>query len=223
MVLFLVLIKDWNLGFLQFAVWFMKKMMIREDNKMTMGSYSSVGFDFIKLDSVRFSFGVKLFFFPASRMKHLYSGICTVAAWRLITVISLFFVMIFRRFSHGNLAQLKYILPEAIVIKKVLMLDERTSCMKPDLLITLDVDGIENSKLESGNSHLRKIFRARLLDFAKAHPEVWAFSNFCISCWVFHFFVQCFHSAKPFSGFIFGSIFSCLSCSHFTEQCYFCI
>ncbi|KAL6338193.1 hypothetical protein AAG906_015156 [Vitis piasezkii] len=76
-----------------------------------------------------------------------------------------------RRFSHGNLAQLKYILPEAIVIKKVLMLDERTSCMKPDLLITLDVDGIENSKLESGNSHLRKIFRARLLDFAKAHPE----------------------------------------------------
>ena len=72
MVLFLVLIKDLYLGFLQFAVWFMKKMMIREDNKMKMGSYSSVGFDFIKLDSVKFLFGVKLFFFSASQMKHIY-------------------------------------------------------------------------------------------------------------------------------------------------------
>lgn len=80
--------------------------------------------------------------------------------------------MIFRRFSHGNLAQLKYILPEAIEIKKVVVLDERTSCMKPDLHVTLNTDGLENSKVESGNSHLRKIFRSRLLDFAKAHPEV---------------------------------------------------
>ena len=80
--------------------------------------------------------------------------------------------MIFRRFSYGNLAQLKYILPEAIVIKKVMMLDERTSCMKPDLHVTLNVDGIENSESESGHSHLRKIFRSRLSDFAKAHPEV---------------------------------------------------
>lgn len=67
---------------------------------------------------------------------------------------------------------MKYILPEAIVIKKVRTLDERTSCMKPDLEVTLNVDGIENSKSESGNSHLRKIFRSRLLDFVKAHPEV---------------------------------------------------
>ncbi|RVW24566.1 CDT1-like protein a, chloroplastic [Vitis vinifera] len=76
-----------------------------------------------------------------------------------------------------QLSSIEVHLPEAIVIKKVLMLDERTSCMKPDLLITLDVDGIENSKLESGNSHLRKIFRARLLDFAKAHPSAFTLQS----------------------------------------------
>uniref|UniRef100_A0A2C9UU91 CDT1 Geminin-binding domain-containing protein n=1 Tax=Manihot esculenta TaxID=3983 RepID=A0A2C9UU91_MANES len=79
-----------------------------------------------------------------------------------------------RRFSHQHLAQLKYILPEAIEIKRVLMFDERTSCMKPDLHVTLNVDAIEcngNLKSESKNLHLRKVFRARLADFYKAHPE----------------------------------------------------
>ncbi|KAG8655811.1 hypothetical protein MANES_04G076400v8 [Manihot esculenta] len=79
-----------------------------------------------------------------------------------------------RRFSHQHLAQLKYILPEAIEIKKVLMFDERTSCMKPDLHVTVNVDAIEcdgNLKSESKNLHLRKIFRARLAEFYRAHPE----------------------------------------------------
>ncbi|KAK8674453.1 hypothetical protein V6N13_112744 [Hibiscus sabdariffa] len=38
-----------------------------------------------------------------------------------------------RRFSLGHLAQLKHILPEAIEIDRILIFDERTSCMKPDL------------------------------------------------------------------------------------------
>ncbi|KAJ9176427.1 hypothetical protein P3X46_011738 [Hevea brasiliensis] len=79
-----------------------------------------------------------------------------------------------RRFSHRHLAQLKFILPEAIEIKRVLMFDERTSCMKPDLHVTVNVDAIEcdsNLKSESKNMHLRKVFRARLADFYKAHPE----------------------------------------------------
>ncbi|XP_057966065.1 CDT1-like protein a, chloroplastic isoform X2 [Malania oleifera] len=79
-----------------------------------------------------------------------------------------------RRFSYGHLAQLKFILPEAIGIKKILMLDEQTKCMKPDLHITLNADAIENEenlKLHSGNLQLRKVFRSRLLDFCKAHPE----------------------------------------------------
>ncbi|KAA8550765.1 hypothetical protein F0562_002449 [Nyssa sinensis] len=79
-----------------------------------------------------------------------------------------------RRFSQSHLAQLKYILPEAIEIKKVLTLDDQTNCMKPDLHVMLNVSAIGNDgKLEtdSGNSHVRKVFRARLLDFIKAHPE----------------------------------------------------
>lgn len=55
------------------------------------------------------------------------------------------------------------------------MFDERTSCMKPDLHISFNIDAIEdNAKLksESGNMYLRKVFRARLVDFSKSHPEV---------------------------------------------------
>ncbi|KAK0581096.1 hypothetical protein LWI29_010027 [Acer saccharum] len=79
-----------------------------------------------------------------------------------------------RRFSYSHLAQLKFLLPEVIEIKKVLMFDEKTSCMKPDLHVSIDVDAIEcDSKLKSDskNMNLRKVFRARLMDFLKDHPE----------------------------------------------------
>lgn len=73
------------------------------------------------------------------------------------------------------MAQLKHILPEAIEIKRVLIFDERTSCMKPDLHVTLNADAVENnekSKSESKKIALRKVFRARLADFVKDHPQV---------------------------------------------------
>ncbi|XP_057767332.1 CDT1-like protein a, chloroplastic [Salvia miltiorrhiza] len=77
-----------------------------------------------------------------------------------------------RRFTYSHLAQLKFILPEAIVLEKTLQHDERTSCMKPDLRITLDVEAIKRKgKSKSGNLQLRKVFRSRLLDFFKSHPE----------------------------------------------------
>ncbi|KAF7150436.1 hypothetical protein RHSIM_Rhsim02G0234000 [Rhododendron simsii] len=79
-----------------------------------------------------------------------------------------------KRFSYAHLAQLKFILPEVIVVKKVLVHDERTSCMKPDLHIALNVDAVKDVgelKSASGNSYMRKIFYSRLLDFCKAHPE----------------------------------------------------
>ncbi|KAJ8466881.1 hypothetical protein OPV22_029433 [Ensete ventricosum] len=44
-----------------------------------------------------------------------------------------------------------YIMPEAIMIKKVLLHDETTCCMKPELQITLQVDAVaENINGESG-------------------------------------------------------------------------
>lgn len=61
------------------------------------------------------------------------------------------------------------------MVEKVLQRDERTSCMKPDLRITVNVKAIESkgkSKSHSGNLQLRKVFRGRLLDFFKSHPEV---------------------------------------------------
>ncbi|KAG8386225.1 hypothetical protein BUALT_Bualt03G0126800 [Buddleja alternifolia] len=66
-------------------------------------------------------------------------------------------------------------MPEVIVIEKVLQHGEHTSCMKPDLRISLDVEAIESeskSKSCSRNLLLRKVFHGRLLDFSKSHPEI---------------------------------------------------
>ncbi|XWS46956.1 hypothetical protein CRYUN_Cryun14cG0112300 [Craigia yunnanensis] len=79
-----------------------------------------------------------------------------------------------RRFSYGHLAQLKHILPEAIEIKRMLIFDERTSCMKPDLHVSIIVDAIDcgdKSKSATKNLNLRRAFQARLADYLKAHPE----------------------------------------------------
>ncbi|KAI0500555.1 hypothetical protein KFK09_018769 [Dendrobium nobile] len=79
-----------------------------------------------------------------------------------------------RRFTYRNLAQMKHILPEAISIKKVLLRDEATCCMKPELQVSLQVDAVERNlelKGESPYSALRKVFRDRLVQFAREHPE----------------------------------------------------
>ncbi|XWS31443.1 hypothetical protein CRYUN_Cryun23aG0076300 [Craigia yunnanensis] len=79
-----------------------------------------------------------------------------------------------RRFSYGHLAQLKHILPEAIEIKRMLIFDERTSCMKPDLGVSIIVDAIDcgdKPGSETKNLNLRRVFRVRLADYLKAHPE----------------------------------------------------
>ncbi|WMV06828.1 hypothetical protein MTR67_000213 [Solanum verrucosum] len=83
--------------------------------------------------------------------------------------------LIDKRFTCSHLAQLKFILPEAIEIKKILKHDERSCCMKPDLYITLNANAVDNSEKWKSNSSsvlLRKVFRSRLLDFFKSHPEV---------------------------------------------------
>ncbi|XP_024031491.1 CDT1-like protein a, chloroplastic [Morus notabilis] len=79
-----------------------------------------------------------------------------------------------RRFTYRHLAQLKFILPEVIEIKRTLVFNERTSCMKPDLHITMNLEAIENdgkSKSEGGNLYLRRVFQSRLAEFSRSHPE----------------------------------------------------
>ncbi|PPR82901.1 hypothetical protein GOBAR_AA37817 [Gossypium barbadense] len=81
-----------------------------------------------------------------------------------------------RRFTYCHLAQLKHVLPEAIEIKRMLVFDEKTSCMKPDLHVSIIMDAIDcgdNSKSETKNMKLRKVFRDRLADYIKAHPELY--------------------------------------------------
>lgn len=84
-------------------------------------------------------------------------------------------MIVCRRFTYSHLAQLKYIMPEAIVINKILLRDEATCCMKPDLQVNLLVSAVENvatRKGETGYAALRRIFRQRLVDFFREHPEV---------------------------------------------------
>lgn len=79
-----------------------------------------------------------------------------------------------RRFGISHLAQLKFILPEVIELKKVLVRDEKTFCMKPDLHVTLNVGAInydKDRKDATGKPDMKNIFRSRVLEFVKAHPE----------------------------------------------------
>ncbi|KAK4742855.1 hypothetical protein SAY87_000856 [Trapa incisa] len=79
-----------------------------------------------------------------------------------------------RRFTYQHLAQLKYILPEVIEIKRDLVFDEQTSCMKPDLRVTLNAQSVENDGSSGSRIRpvdLRKLFHTRLLDFIKSHPK----------------------------------------------------
>ncbi|KAI3872256.1 hypothetical protein MKW98_011748 [Papaver atlanticum] len=73
-----------------------------------------------------------------------------------------------RRFTTANLAQIKYLLPEEIVLEKVtVQQDELTQFKKSDFLISLP----QNYEPGKGFSSLEKVFRSRLKDFLKFHPQ----------------------------------------------------
>ncbi|ERM94912.1 CDT1-like protein a, chloroplastic isoform X1 [Amborella trichopoda] len=80
-----------------------------------------------------------------------------------------------RRFTYAHLAQIKYVMGAGIELKKILSHDERTLCMKPDLLITLQPNALKTSsetqKLGIESLIFRKVFRARLSEFFKSHPK----------------------------------------------------
>ncbi|XP_075107901.1 CDT1-like protein a, chloroplastic isoform X2 [Nicotiana tabacum] len=76
-----------------------------------------------------------------------------------------------RKFSHRHLAQIKYIVPEAIQIDKLLVHDEKTMCMKPDVKITLHFDAVEDHKEHSMFMTLSNLFASRLVDFLHKHAQ----------------------------------------------------
>lgn len=80
----------------------------------------------------------------------------------------------FRRFTYAHLAQLKYILEDLLNIEKVVVHDESTLCMKPELRVNLLFDGCgkETKGKETKYVGMRKEFLARIANFAKAHPLV---------------------------------------------------
>ncbi|TVU28369.1 hypothetical protein EJB05_19886 [Eragrostis curvula] len=65
-------------------------------------------------------------------------------------------------------------MPELIVINKILLRDETTCCMNPDLQVNLLVGAVESvakQKGETAYSALRRIFRQRIVDFFRDHPK----------------------------------------------------
>ncbi|KAL6208919.1 hypothetical protein ACLB2K_019862 [Fragaria x ananassa] len=75
------------------------------------------------------------------------------------------------RFMFGHLVQLKYILPEVIETKKMLVVDKQTGCVKPDLRVALNVQALQNDVKFNKTLNLRRVFRDRLVEVLRSHPE----------------------------------------------------
>nr|GME03196.1 CDT1-like protein A, chloroplastic isoform X1 [Ipomoea batatas] len=76
-----------------------------------------------------------------------------------------------RKFLYGHLAQIMYIIPEAVHIDKILVHDEKTCCMKSDVKVTLHLDAMEDHHEHSIFMHLSNVFQAKLIDLFGKHPE----------------------------------------------------
>ncbi|PIA36455.1 hypothetical protein AQUCO_03400380v1 [Aquilegia coerulea] len=80
-----------------------------------------------------------------------------------------------RRFKHKHLAQMKYILPEAIELSKVTLVDdERICCARPDIRVSLLTDAVKDEgkgKAGSGYCNLSKVFHNRVHEFVQTHFE----------------------------------------------------
>ncbi|PKA56021.1 CDT1-like protein b [Apostasia shenzhenica] len=75
-----------------------------------------------------------------------------------------------REFSYNHLAQMKYAFPDAIQIEKVLIHDEKTLCMKPDLKVNLIMcTECPSYPGQSISMSMSQAFRVRLLDLLSAN------------------------------------------------------
>ncbi|KAL6559297.1 hypothetical protein OROGR_004414 [Orobanche gracilis] len=76
-----------------------------------------------------------------------------------------------RKLLSRHIAQMKYILPEGVQIDKILIHDEKTKCMKPDMKIALLLDVVKGHNEESVYVALGKLFSSRLREFCITHHE----------------------------------------------------
>lgn len=77
-----------------------------------------------------------------------------------------------RKLSYCHLAQMKYLFPEAIQIKRVLLHDEKSLCMYADMEIILVMDVVEyTSPDHSPSMAICDAFYSKLLTFLDAHHK----------------------------------------------------
>ncbi|KAL0535494.1 hypothetical protein IC582_029825 [Cucumis melo] len=80
-------------------------------------------------------------------------------------------VMTKRMFLDKHLAQIVYIIPEAVNIDKVMIHDKKTSCMKPEMIISLQLDVVKGHSEHSDFLALHKVFASRVLKYFAVHTE----------------------------------------------------
>ncbi|GJY72435.1 CDT1-like protein a, chloroplastic isoform X1 [Tanacetum coccineum] len=77
-----------------------------------------------------------------------------------------------RKFSYKDLAQIKFILPEAVQIEKVLVPNKQTSCMEPHLKVAFNFDSLEGHTDEhSDYIALSHVFSSKLFKLVNEHSE----------------------------------------------------
>lgn len=76
-----------------------------------------------------------------------------------------------RKFSYKHLAQIKFVLPEAIQTDKILLHNNKTLTMEPDIKVTLLFDVVEGHIEHSSYIALCHTFSSRLLKFVNTHSE----------------------------------------------------
>lgn len=81
-------------------------------------------------------------------------------------------LLLLREFSYKHLAQIMYILPEAVKTDRILIHNEKTMCMEPEMKITLLFDIVKGHDEGSDYLALFVLFTSRLFDFLSANTEV---------------------------------------------------
>ncbi|KAF5772869.1 putative CDT1 Geminin-binding domain, winged helix DNA-binding domain superfamily [Helianthus annuus] len=76
-----------------------------------------------------------------------------------------------RKFSYKNLAQIKFILPEAVQTDKILLHNKKTLCMEPDIKVTLLFDVVEGHNEHSDYIALSRLVSTRLFKIFNEHSE----------------------------------------------------